>query len=160
MEKLEEQKPIALPDDLTVSPDGTAIYTMNEEGPIQGSYKGTFTLRCYLSPLDSLAAGRQFRDLLGQFGDSAGEQDRYLAFCVSQINKRVIKGPPFWNASDIAGNIPDLNVLSVILDRSLTAESVYKQRLTTKKAEALAKAQNAATAIQESLNPKKKDDEK
>lgn len=158
MEKSEEQKSVILPDDLVVSPDGTATFTINEEGLVQGSYKGSFALRCYLSPLDTLSAGRQFRDLLGQFGESAGEQDRYLAFCISQLSRRVIKGPPWWNTGDGSGSIPDLNVLSLILDRCLTAEAAYKQRLVTKKTEALQKATQAATAIQESLNPKKEEE--
>lgn len=155
MDKTEEQKPIAIPEDLQIDPNGTATYTINEEGPIQGSYKGVFTLRCYLSPLDSLAAGRQFRDLLGAYGESAGEQDRYTAFCLSQLSKRVVKGPPWWNVDSISGNIPDLNILSTLLDRCLTAENAYKQRLQTKKMEALEKAQKAANELKESLMPKK-----
>ncbi len=157
MEQPTEQKPITLPDDLVVNPDGVAFYTINEEGQIQGSYKGVFQLRCYLNPLDALAAGRQFRDLLGQFGVDAGEQDRYLAFCISQLAKRVIKGPTWWNADQ---TVPDLNILSIILDRSLTAEAVYKQHLVKRKEEALEKAQKAAQALHESLNPKKKEEEK
>ena len=154
----DEQKPIILPDDLTLSQDGTALFTINEEGALQGSYKGVFSLRCYLSPLDSLAAGRHYRDLLGQFGADAGEQDRYTAFCMAQLAKRVIKGPPWWSANDLAGNVPDLNILSVLLDRSLTAEAAYKQHLVKRKTEALAKAQTAVQAIQDSLNPKKKEE--
>jgi hypothetical protein len=157
MDKPEDQKLVALPDDLVVNPDGTATFTINEEGQINGSYRGVFALRCYLSPLDSLAAGREYRTLLGQFGESAGEGDRYTAFCISQLAKRVIKGPPWWNADQIAGNIPDLNILSLILDRCLSAEAVYKQRLQARKTEALEKAHAAATALQESLNPKKKE---
>ena len=155
MEKNEEQKPVALPDDLTVNPEGTATFTINESGPINGDYRGVFTLRCYLNPLDSLAAGRHFRELLGPYGDAAGEQDRYLAFSLSQLTKRVIKGPPWWNL-DQTGNVPDLNILSLILDRSLTAEAAYKQHLVKRKEEALSKAQAATQAIQEKLSPKKK----
>lgn len=158
-QKPEDQKPVVIPDDLVVNADGTATLTINEEGPLSGSYRGTFALRCYLSPLDSLSAGRHFRDLLGPYGDSAGEQDRYLAFCMSQLSKRVIKGPPWWTVDQQTGNILDLNILSLILDRSLTAESAYKERLTKMKQEALEKAQRATQAIQESLNPKKKEDE-
>lgn len=156
-QKPEDQKPVIVPDDLSIDPNGTATFTINEEGSIQGSYRGVFSLRCYLSPLDSLAAGRQFRELIGPFGDSSSEQDRYLAFCVSQLNRRVIKGPPWWNAGDVPGNIPDLNVLSILLDRALTAETVYKQRLTKMKEEALEKAQKSAQLLQESLNPKKEE---
>jgi hypothetical protein len=159
MEQPTDLKPVVLPDDLVVNPEGTAIFTINEEGQLQGSYKGVFTLRCYLNPLDSLAAGRHFRELLGPYGDAAGEQDRYLAFSLSQLTKRVIKGPPWWNL-DQTGNVPDLNILSLILDRSLTAEAAYKQHLVKRKEEALEKAQKAAQALHESLNPKKKEEEK
>jgi hypothetical protein len=158
-QKPEEQKPVVIPDDLSVDPNGTATFTINEEGVLAGSYKGSFALRCYLSPLDSLAASRHFRELLGPYGTDAGEQDRYLAFCMSQLAKRVIKGPPWWAATDQPGNIPDLNILSLILDRALTAESAYKERLTKIKQEALERAQRATQALQESLNPKKKEDE-
>ena len=156
MEKNEEQKLIVLPEDLTIGPEGIAHYTIQEEGPIQGSYKGILSLRCYLNPLDSLAAGRHFRDLLGQFGGDSSEQDKYLAFCISQLSKRVIKGPPWWNIDQV-GNVPDLNILSIILDRALTAEAAYKQHLTKRKDEALEKAQKAAQALHESLNPKKEE---
>ena len=160
MEKLQEQKTLAIPDDLVIQIDGTAFFTINEEGLTQGSYRGVFNLKCYLSPLDSLAASRHYRELLGPYGDSAGEQDRYLAFCVSQLARRVIKGPPWWTATEgQPGNILDLNILSLILDRSLTAEAAYKERLTKMKQEALEKAQNAATALQDSLNPKKNEGE-
>jgi len=159
MEKPEEQKPVIIPNDLQINLDGTATFVISEDALIGGSYKGTFALRCYLSPLDSLAAGRHFRDLLGPYGESAGEQDRYLAFCVSQLAKRVIKGPPWWNADQQSGNIPDLNILSLILDRALTSETAYKQRLAERKAEALEKAQNAAKGLQESLNPNKKEEQ-
>jgi hypothetical protein len=158
MEQPTDQKSIVLPDDLTLAQDGTALFTINEEGPIQGNYRGVFQLRCYLNPLDSLAAGRQFRTLLGEFGDSAGEQDRYTAFCTSQLAYRVIKGPPWWTANNQTGNIPDLNVLSILLDRCLTAEAAYKQHLVKRKEEALEKASKAAQALHESLNPKKEEE--
>ena len=156
--KPEEQKPINVPDDLQVGAEGVAYYTINEEGPIHGNYRGVFSIRCYLNPLDSLAAGRHFRELLGQYGDVAGEQDRYMAFCIAQLSRRVLKGPPWWHADQIAGNIPDLNVLSTLLDRALTAEAAYKQRLVKMKEEALEKASVAAQAIQENLNPKKEEE--
>ena len=156
--KTEDPKSVTIPEDLKINPDGTAFYTINEEGAIQGDYRGVFTLKCYLSPLDSLAAGRQFRNHLGPYGDSATESERYTAFCMSQIAYRVIKGPPWWTADNSTGNIPDLNILSTILDRCLVAESAYKERLAKMKEEALSKAQTAVQAIQDSLNPKKKEE--
>jgi hypothetical protein len=153
-----EEPEVSIPDDLVVNPDGLALFTISEDGAVQGSYKGVFSLRCYLSPLDTLAAGRHMRDLLGPYGASATEQDSYMSFCISQLTKRVVKGPPWWTANNQSGDIPDLNILSLILDRALTAERVYKQRLAKIKQEALERAFKAAQELQDSLNPKKKEE--
>ena len=112
---MESNKPDELDTDIHLKPDGTAIWTLREEGEISGTYSGAFTFKCYLDPLATLAAGRLYRELLGSYGDSASETERFIAFALSQLQKRVIKGPPFWataSESGFVGNIPDLNILS------------------------------------------------
>lgn len=139
--------------DLVINPDGTAIYTLNEEGDISGSYRGTFVFKCYLSPLDTLAAGKLYRELLGSNAQEASDTERFIAFCLSQLSKRIIKSPPFWNTGDmLAGNIPDMNVLSLILSKAVESEEAYKTQLKEKRTQALETAKNAATALQERLN--------
>ena len=137
-----------LPDDLIVNPDGTAVFTIQEEGEVQGSYRGTFILKCYLNPMETLSAGRLFRDYLGPNGELASENDRFLAFALAQLQKRVIKGPPWWQVEGTQGNIPDTNILSITLDRAITAEAAFKARLKQKKDAALQQAQEALLAIQ------------
>ena len=148
-----------LPPDLTLNPDGTATFVLNEEGEVSGTYKGVFTFRCFLNPLDTLAAGRQYRDLLGQFGAEASQTEKFTAFALSQLSKRIIKAPPFWNAdASMAGNIPDANILSLALDRAITAEVAYKAKLAEKKSEALKTAESALEGIERSLKGNPEED--
>src|SRR5271165_3779061 len=110
----EKKEETQIPSDLVVNPDGTAIFTINEQGKVQGNYTGTFTFRCFINPLDNLAAGKVFRELLGPFGADANEDDKFMAFALSQLQKRIIKSPPWWQTdSVIHGNIPDSFVISI-----------------------------------------------
>lgn len=155
-------KPKNQPTDLILnSLDNTASWTMREEGDTLGAtYAGTFVFKCFLSPLDTLASGRLYRELLGPNPNDATETERFIAFILSQLSKRIVKAPPFWNTdSMIQGNIPDVNILTLVLDRAMSAEMIYKEGLNQRRAEALKKAQNAATAIQESLTGKEKEEE-
>jgi hypothetical protein len=148
-----QPKPSNLPADLLINPDGTATFTLNEEGDVLGTYKGTFVFKCFLNPLEVLAAGKVYRELIGSNPQDATDTERFMAFALSQLSKRIIKSPPFWNTGEaMTGNIPDVNVLSLILDRAVTAELAYKERLKIKREEALETAKIAATAIQESFS--------
>lgn len=163
MDKPEEQKP-KQDTNLILNTDGTASWTFREEGDTLGAtYAGTFVFKCYLNPLDSLAAGRLYRELLGQNGHEAGDQERFLAFALSQCKYRITKAPPFWKSSNSVvdgGDVPDLNLISLILDKAISSEVLYKEQLKKRKEEALDKAQKAAEALHESLNPKKKEESK
>jgi hypothetical protein len=142
--------------DIILNADGTALWTLREDGDtVLQTYIGPFTFKCFLNPLETLAAGRLYRELLGNNSGEAGEQERYTAFALSQLKFRVVKAPPFWNTDSIvAGNIPDTNIISLILDRAISSEVLYKEELKKKRADALKKAADAVTALQASLNAK------
>jgi hypothetical protein len=142
--------------DIILNPDGTALWTLREDGDtVLQTYTGPFTFKCYLSPLETLAAGRLYRELLGNNSAEAGEQERYTAFALSQLNFRIVKAPPFWKTDSIvAGNIPDSNILSLVLDRAIQSEVSYKEELKKRRTDALKKAGDAAAALQASLNAK------
>ena len=148
--------------DIILCPDGTAIYELDMEGEISGTYRGKFTFRCYLDPLSQMAADRLYRELVGPNMQDASEKAKWLAFYLAHLKFRVVKSPPFWKTADslVDGNIADENVISLLASKAFDAELLYKQELKKKKTDALQKAQSAATAIQESLNPKKKEDDK
>jgi hypothetical protein len=134
----EKNKNKNLPSDLVLNSDGTATFTLREDGDISGTYAGTFVFKCYLTPLDTLSAGKLYRDLLGPHFSAISDTEHFIATALSQLAKRIVKSPPFWNTdSMIAGNIPDLNILTLVLDRSLAAELAYKELLKEKRDQAL-----------------------
>ena len=103
------------------------------DGEVQGTYTGTFQFRAFLDPIRQLQAGREYRELLGPNGGMAAEHEGQMAFCLTQLKHRIIKAPPFWTStlqdSSMAGNIPDLNILLIILDASIRSENAYKEKV-------------------------------
>lgn len=126
----------------------TASWEMRMEGAIQGTYSGTFVFRCFLTPTQRLAAGREHRELLGTNPQLASEHDDNLAFTLSQLKYRIISAPPFWTSTlqlnNVAGDIPDTDVIDRVLDAAVAAELKYREQLKQKKQEAIERAKKAA----------------
>lgn len=130
----------------------TATWEMKEEGPIEGTYKGTFVFRCFLTPTATLAVGREYRELLGRYADMATEDEAFLAYALTQLKYRVLKAPPFWTSaasSNFTGDIPDKNVLSKILYAAVEAEVKYKENMKEKREEIIGLAKKAAEKLLE-----------
>jgi hypothetical protein len=128
----------------------TATWEMKEEGPIEGTYKGTFVFRCFLTPTATLAVGREYRELLGRYADMATEDESFLAYALTQLKYRIIKAPPFWTSaigSNFTGDIPDKNVLSKILYAAVEAEIRYKENMKEKREEIIGLARKAAEKL-------------
>lgn len=128
-----------------------AVWTMKMEGNVLGTYIGTFVFRCFLTPLQRVAAGREQRELLGKYGENAPELESFLAFALTQLKHRIVEAPPFWSKSltedGYEGNLPDENVISTVLDAAVEAELQYKEHLKTKREVALKKAKEVAEKI-------------
>ncbi len=110
------------------------------QGEINGTYSGTFEFRCWLTPTQTLEAGREFRSLLGNLSAQATETESNISFALVQLKHRIIKAPPFWTStlqhSSYAGDLPDLNVIAAVLDAAIRAENLYKENV-AKEREAL-----------------------
>src|SRR5271166_2084200 len=107
------------------------------EGELGGTYTGTFTFRCFLSPTVILQAGREYRALLGELQGQAPDLEGNLAFALTQLKHRIIKSPPFWTStlqeSNMAGNIGDLNVILMVLDAAIRSENLFKEQIMKEK---------------------------
>lgn len=119
--------------DITIE-NSIATWVMPQtSGDIQGTYTGTFQFRCYLDPIRQLQAGREYRELIGPNALLATETEGNLAFALTQLRHRVLKSPPFWSStlqdSAFAGNIGDLNIITMVLDASIRAENLYKEMM-------------------------------
>lgn len=136
----------------------TGKWDIGTHGEIQGTYSGTFVFKCFLTPTEKLAAGRTYRELLGPNAALALSHEDQLAFALAQLKYRIITAPPFWGSSlgidGVAGDIPDENIISVILDAALSCEFKYLAELRNKKDEAI---QRAKAAAEKQLAEKDKD---
>ncbi len=145
-------------DDIQIN-GSVATWTCHLQGTVSGTYTGTFTFRCFLTPLQRIAAGREQRALLGEsrsFVETPDyEHEAWLAYILTQLKYRIISAPPFWSTSGInkshEGDIPDENVLQAICDAATDAELIYRQRLKRLKEDAVKKANEGAKAVEEHL---------
>lgn len=122
-----------------------ATYAMSPtQSEILGTCNGTFTFKTFLTPLEELQAGRELRALLGELGNQASAKEIDCAFALVQLKYRVIKSPPFWSStlqdSDYSGNIPDGNIIGIILNKAMNAEVLYKEKLFNEREELLNKS--------------------
>lgn len=127
-------------------------WDMRLDGDIQGTYVGSFKFKCYLTPLQQIAANREYRELMGPNPTYASEHESFLAYSLTQLKHRIISAPPFWasqNPAMLAGDIADENIISAILDAALSSELKYKSQLKKKRLDALERAQAATEKLME-----------
>lgn len=147
---LNEQEEKALERSDLILEGNTATWEMRMDGDIQGTYSGSFRFRCYLSPLQQIAANREYREILGTNPAFASEHESFLAYALTQLKHRIIVAPPFWasqSPASLSGDIADENVIAAVLDSALGAEMKYKSQLKKKKLEAIAKAKESTDKL-------------
>jgi hypothetical protein len=128
--------------------NGIATWEINATGAISGTFIGIFRFKCFLSPLQQIAAGREERELIGASAALAPEHEKFLAFALSQLKYRIISAPPFWNTGgNINGDIPDEEIISLILSAAIDAEALYKQQIKERKEAAIKRARTAAEHV-------------
>lgn len=118
----------------------TATWSFRLDGDIHGTYSGTFRFRCYLSPLQRIAADRERRELLGNHPEYASEHESFLAYSLTQLKYRIITAPPFWssqNPGPMGGDIADENIINAVIDAAVGAEIKYREQLKKRKDDAL-----------------------
>lgn len=150
-------------DDSTIFIEGTeATWRINEEGPINGKYIGTFKFRCILMPVGRIAANREYREMLGGNPTLTPEHEDSLAYALTQLKYRIISYPPFWEGEDkstpINGNIPDTDIIALILRAAVAAELKYRKQLDEKRKSAIQRAKEAAEKIYEQQTAENKEE--
>lgn len=140
---LTEQEELSLQRSDLLIEGNTATWDMRLEGDIQGTYAGAFRFKCYLSPLQQIAANREYREIMGPNPTFASEHESFLAYALTQLKYRIMTAPPFWasqSPATLAGDIADENIISAVLDAALGAEIKYKSQLKKKKLDAVSRA--------------------
>ena len=149
MKKKDKSKFLAMSD---ISIEGNvATWNLNAIGLVHGLYIGAFKFRSFLTPTERLAAGRLYRELLGTNAALASIVEDNLAFTLSQLKFRIIEAPFFWtNAvglNGILGDLPDQNVIDMVLEAAINSELKYVAQLEQKKEESIKRAKKTAEAL-------------
>lgn len=148
--------------DLTIE-GNTAIWNISSSGIIQGTYTGAFRFKCYLTPTEKLAAGREYRELLGPSASSAFRNEDNLAFSLSQLKYRIISAPPFWSSATgingLQGDIPDESIIDVVLEAAGAAELKFLAQLHKNKEKTIKKAKEVAEQLLEHKEGKEETEE-
>jgi hypothetical protein len=130
-----------------------ATWDISAVGNIKGTYLGTFKFRCFLTPLQQIAAGREERALVGENFSFAPEHERFMAYALTQLKYRVVSAPPFWSSANpnglLAGDLPDTEIVSLVLGSAIDAEVKYKNEIKYRKEAAIERAKKANDAIVE-----------
>lgn len=136
-------------DDIKIEND-VATWDISAVGNIKGTYLGTFKFRCFLTPLQQIAAGREERALVGENIAFAPEHERFMAYALTQLKYRILSAPPFWasaTSGSIAGDIPDTEIVSLVLGSAIDAEVKYKNEIKYRKEAAIERAKKASDTI-------------
>lgn len=147
-------------DDIILQGD-IALWEIRLEGTISGTYAGIFKFKCYLTPLQQIAAGKEQRALLGELAALAPEHQSFLAYALTQLKYRIVSAPPFWNSvspsSSYGGDLPDEDILEKVLDAAIRSELKYKEQIQIRKEKALKQTEELIDVIDKSKEKEIKD---
>lgn len=128
-----------------------ATWSIVALGDVNGTYHGIFKFKCFLTPTERLAAGRDYRDLLGPNGALAFKREENLALTLAELKYRIVSAPPFWTSAvginGQQGDIPDEVVLDKILEAAMASEIKYFAVLKEKKEAMIKKSKESAEKL-------------
>lgn len=141
----------------------TGAWEMRLEGDIHGTYVGAFRFKGFLTPLQQIAANREYRELIGVNPTMVPEHESFLAYALTQLKYRIVSAPPFWSSANPSGGMPgdiaDENVITAILDAAIGTELKYKSQLKKKRLDAVERAKGAAEKMMDDQDEKEEADE-
>ena len=140
----------------------TGFWEMRLEGDIHGTYVGSFRFKGFLTPLQQIAANREYRELIGPNPVLVPEHESFLAYALTQLKYRIVSAPPFWSSANpsggMAGDIADENVIGAILDAAIGTEMKYKSQLKKKRLDAVSRAKDAAEKLMDTKDEDEADE--
>lgn len=122
----------------------TALWQLNFQGQIGGTYLGLFRFKTFLTPAQVIDADRDFRELMGPNLQYAATNAENIAYALAQLKHRVIESPPFWRdgSSRFPGSsVKDLECLELVLEAAIACELKYRKEIAKKHEESLKKLQ-------------------
>ena len=118
------------------------------------TYMGTFVFKALLTPMDTIAIDRDYRELLGPVSPNLASRDTYnVAFAAANLKHKIAKSPSFWT-DGVENSFPGTQIkggedlIGHVMEASYLAETLYKDGLKKRHEEALKKIQAGLEKIQ------------
>jgi hypothetical protein len=109
---------------------GSATFMVDiESGVTKTTYRGTFKVKCVLSPLEYINADAFYRELIGKSNPQfVSEYVGQLCYALSQLKFRIMECPDWFKNKEtgINGSGIDDNVLLFVLDKAIDCEAQYR----------------------------------
>lgn len=94
-------------------------------------YDGQFTVNCLLSMRQKHLLELEKTRLLGNYVNPTDELAG-IAVILANLRSRIISGPNWWEQSDGGYNLTDIDVLTVLYNKVLAAETEWRTKLKEK----------------------------
>lgn len=110
--------------------------SVNIEGEDTGyQYTGDFTVKCSLTILEKQALELEKTRLLADYSNPTPGL-LGIAFTLSSLRAKIVKGPDWWKESNYGAQLRDENVFGVLMDELGKAEKEWREEIKKKALEA------------------------
>ncbi len=113
-------------------PKNEATFSIDEIGETTGHrYEGIFTVKCVLSMLDKHRLELEKTRLLADYANPTPHLQA-IAVIMANVRARATDSPEWWKQSDFGNKLLDENVIVIIYDKALEAETEWKAKIAKK----------------------------
>lgn len=112
-------------------PTTETVFDFDFTSDLGKKYDGQFTVRCLLNMRQKHLLELDKTRLLGNYSNPTDELAG-IAIILATLRARIIDAPEWWKQSDGGFNITDIDALSALYDKVLTAEVEWRNKLKEK----------------------------
>jgi hypothetical protein len=112
-------------------PSTETVFDFEFTSDLGRKYDGRFTVRCLLNMKQKHLLELEKTRLLGSYTNPTDELAG-IAVILANLRNRIIDGPPWWVQSDGGYEISDIDTLTALYNKVLTAETEWRNKLKEK----------------------------
>lgn len=112
-------------------PNTQSVFDFDFTSELGKKYDGQFTVNCLLSMRQKHILELEKTRLLGNYANPTDELAG-IAVILANLRSRIVSGPTWWEQSDGGYNLTDIDVLTVLYNKVIAAESEWRTKLKEK----------------------------
>lgn len=112
-------------------PNTQSVFDFDFTSELGKKYDGQFTVHCLLSMRQKHVLELEKTRLLGNYVNPTDELAG-IAVILANLRGRIVNGPTWWEQSDGGYNLTDIDVLTALYNKVLSAETEWRTKLKEK----------------------------